>query len=219
MALKALTIVSTLALCLAAAGVVQADGPDSASQRLYLGVRGGATLALDDDGKINDVLHDHGFTAQARTSTSSGMYGGYLGYWVAPRIAVEAGIDHLGSYDVRVNGAAISDISRIASDIKSLKPVGGRAEYLQVRFSTPVVERFSLSSGVGIFFSQDSGSLVMPGGSVDLAKNRMGGMTELGANYQLWRGLDLRAGWQAYVTTNFDLVNVFHGGVEFRFGQ
>lgn len=219
MALKALTIVSTLTLCLAAAGTAQADGADSAMQRLYLGARGGATLALDDDGKINDVLHDHGYTAQARTSTSSGMYGGYLGYWVAPRIAVEAGIDHLGSYDVHVNGAGTSDISRIASDIKSLKPLGGRAEYLQARFSTPVVDRFSLSSGVGIFFSQDSGSLITPGGSVDLAKNRIGGMTDVSVGYKLWRGLDLRAGWQAYVTTNFDLVNVFHGGVEFRFGQ
>lgn len=219
MALKALTIISLLALYLAAAGTAQADGPDSAAQHLYLGLRGGATLALDDDGKINDVLRDHGYSAQARTSNSSGLYGGYIGYWVTPHIAVEAGVDHLGSYDVRVSGAAVSDISRIAGDIKSLKPIGGRAEYLQVRFSTPLVDRFSLSSGIGIFFSQDSGSLMTPNSSTDLAKNRMGAVTDVSASYRLWRGLDLRAGWQAYVTTNFNLVNAFHGGVEFRFGQ
>jgi hypothetical protein len=185
----------------------------------YAGFQGGVTLGRNDASTLDHELQAQGFKVHTQVDQSSGAYGGYLGCWLLPRIGLELGMADLGSHDVQVQGANSADIPRIAAVIKSEKPPGGRAEYLQGRFEVPLSRDWALSSQLGVFFLQDNGRLQTPSGSSDLGRNRIGGIAGVDGSWRMWPALYLRAGWQLYWPTRDDLLHVFHAGVEYRFGS
>jgi len=195
-----------------------ADAPTPAG-RFYAGLQGGVTLGRRDSPDLEQELRQQGFNVHIQVEKTSAAYGGYLGCWFAPRIGLELGLAQLGSHDVRIAGANSADIPRIADVVKTNKPPGGRAEYLQGRFELPLAPDWALSSQLGIFLLQDNGRLDTPSGGSDLDRNRIGAITGIDASWRMWQAFYLRAGWQMYWPTHADLLHVFHAGVEYHFGS
>jgi hypothetical protein len=205
-------------LGLAAAARAGADADLCLAGRCYVGFQGGLALGRNDASALDSELQQQGFAVHTQVQRTSGSYGGYLGYWLAPRIGLELGLAQLGSHDVQVAGGNSADIPRIAAVIRTEKPPGGRAEYLQARFEAPLAPDWAVSSQLGLFFLQDHGRLDTPSASSDLNRNCIGGIAGIDGSWQMLPALYLRAGWQLYWPTRADLLHVFHAGFEYRFG-